>query len=317
MKPEDPDTVIRIVISESMDAPAVAQLVREFDVDYRPSLVDDPQALGKALATADAWIVRNRTQVRGELLAAAGRLRVVGRLGVGLDNIDLEACRSRNIRVFPAVGANAESVAEYVVAVAMVLLRGAYFSTAAVAAGRWPRAMLSQGHEIAGKTLGLVGFGSIGQVTAAKAKALGLRVVAFDPGVSADDPAWSRHGVERVDLDALLAGSDVVSLHVPLVAATRGLLDAGRLARMKKGSVLVNTARGGIVDEAALAKALQEGHLGGAALDVFDDEPLGAGGPLGEAPNLILTPHIAGVTAESNERVSGIVARLVAEALGS
>ena len=309
--------MIRIVISESMDAPAVAQLVREFDVDYRPSLVDDPQALGKALATADAWIVRNRTQVRGELLAAAGRLRVVGRLGVGLDNIDLEACRSRNIRVFPAVGANAESVAEYVVAVAMVLLRGAYFSTAAVAAGRWPRAMLSQGHEIAGKTLGLVGFGSIGQVTAAKAKALGLRVVAFDPGVSADDPAWSRHGVERVDLDALLAGSDVVSLHVPLVAATRGLLDAGRLARMKKGSVLVNTARGGIVDEAALAKALQEGHLGGAALDVFDDEPLGAGGPLGEAPNLILTPHIAGVTAESNERVSGIVARLVAEALGS
>ena len=307
--------MIRIVISESMDAPAVAQLVREFDVDYRPSLVDDPQALGKALATADAWIVRNRTQVRGELLAAAGRLRVVGRLGVGLDNIDLEACRSRNIRVFPAVGANAESVAEYVVAVAMVLLRGAYFSTAAVAAGRWPRAMLSQGHEIAGKTLGLVGFGSIGQVTAAKAKALGLRVVAFDPGVPADDSAWSRHGVERVDLDALLAGSDVVSLHVPLVAATRGLLDAGRLARMKKGSVLVNTARGGIVDEAALAKALQEGHLGGAALDVFDNEPLVAGGPLGDAPNLILTPHIAGVTTESNERVSGIVARLVAEAL--
>ena len=305
----------RIVISESMDAPAVALLAREFDVDYRPALVDDPAALRKALADADAWIVRNRTQVRGELLAAAGRLRVVGRLGVGLDNIDLEACKARNIRVFPAIGANAESVAEYVVAVAMVLLRGAYFSTAAVAAGRWPRAMLSQGHEIAGKTLGLVGFGSIGQVTAAKAKALGLRVVAFDPGVPAEDPAWVRHGVERVELDSLLAASDVVSLHVPLVEATRGLLGAGRLARMKKGSVLVNTARGGIVDEAALAKALHEGHLGGAALDVFDNEPLAAGGPLAEAPNLILTPHIAGVTAESNERVSGIVARLVAAAL--
>ena len=305
----------RIVISESMDAPAVALLAREFDVDYRPALVDDPAALRKALADADAWIVRNRTQVRGEPLAAAARLRIVGRLGVGLDNIDLEACKARNIRVFPAIGANAESVAEYVVAVAMVLLRGAYFSTAAVAAGRWPRAMLSQGHEIAGKTLGLVGFGSIGQVTAAKAKALGLRVVAFDPGVPAEDPAWVRHGVERVELDSLLAASDVVSLHVPLVEATRGLLGAGRLARMKKGSVLVNTARGGIVDEAALAKALHEGHLGGAALDVFDNEPLAAGGPLAEAPNLILTPHIAGVTAESNERVSGIVARLVAEAL--
>jgi len=307
--------VIRIVISESMDAPAVALLAREFDVDYRPALVDDPAALRKALADADGWIVRNRTQVRGEMLAAASRLRVVGRLGVGLDNIDLDACTARSIRVFPAVGANAQSVAEYVVATAMVLLRGAYFSTAAVAAGRWPRAMLSQGHEIAGKTLGLVGFGSIGQVTAAKANALGLRVVAFDPGVPADDPAWARHGTERVDLDALLAASDVVSLHVPLVEATRGLLGAGRLARMKKGSVLVNTARGGIVDEAALAKALQEGHLAGAALDVFDDEPLAAGGPLGDAPNLILTPHIAGVTAESNERVSGIVARLVAEAL--
>ena len=305
----------RIVISESMDAPAVALLAREFDVDYRPALVDDPAALRKALADADAWIVRNRTQVRGEPLAAAARLRIVGRLGVGLDNIDLEACKARNIRVFPAIGANAESVAEYVVAVAMVLLRGAYFSTAAVAAGRWPRAMLSQGHEIAGKTLGLVGFGSIGQVTAAKAKALGLRVVAFDPGVPAEDPAWVRHGVERVELDSLLAASDVVSLHVPLVEATRGLLGAGRLARMKKGSVLVNTARGGIVDEAALAKALHEGHLGGAALDVFDNEPLAAGGPLAEAPNLILTPHIAGVTAESNERVSGIVARLVAAAL--
>ena len=305
----------RIVISESMDAPAVALLAREFDVDYRPALVDDPLALRNALADADAWIVRNRTQVRGEALAQAARLAVVGRLGVGLDNIDLEACRTRGIRVFPAIGANADSVAEYVVALAMLLLRGAYLSTAAVASGRWPRAMLSQGREIAGKTLGLVGFGSIGQVTAAKARALGLRVVAFDPGIGAGDPAWSRLGVERLELDPLLAASDIVSLHVPLVDATRGLLGTERLGRMKKGAVLVNTARGGIVDEAALARALHEGHLGGAALDVFVEEPLPAGGPLADAPNLILTPHIAGVTAESNERVSGIVARLVAGAL--
>jgi (S)-sulfolactate dehydrogenase len=305
----------RIVISESMDAPAVAQLVREFDVDYRPGLVDDPAALALSLADAEGWIVRNRTQVRGEALAAAARLAVVGRLGVGLDNIDLAACKARNIQVFPATGANAESVAEYVVATAMLLLRGAYLSTAAVAAGRWPRAMLSQGREIAGKTLGLVGFGSIGQLTAGKARAMGLRVIAFDPGVPADDPSWSRLGVQRFELDPLLAESDIVSLHVPLVEATRGLLDGERLARMKKGAVLVNTARGGIVDEAALAKALHEGHLGGAALDVFESEPLPAGGPLADAPNLILTPHIAGVTAESNERVSGIVAKLVADAL--
>ena len=154
-----------IVISESMDAPAVALLAREFDVDYRPALFDDEAALARALARADAWIVRNRTQVRGAPLAAAGRLRVVGRLGVGLDNIDLEACRARRIEVIPATGANAESVAEYVVAMSMVLLRGgAYLSTSAVAAGRWPRQMLSQGREVAGKTIGLVGFGSIGRV---------------------------------------------------------------------------------------------------------------------------------------------------------
>jgi len=305
----------RIVISESMDAPAVALLAGEFDVDYRPGLVDDPAALGMALVDADAWIVRNRTQVRGEALAHAARLAVVGRLGVGLDNIDLEACRARGIRVFPATGANADSVAEYVVALSMLLLRGAYLSTAAVAAGRWPRAMLSQGHEIAGKTLGLVGFGNIGQVTAAKAKALGLRVIAFDPGIGADDPAWARLGVERRELDPLLEESDIVSLHVPLVEATRGLLGAARLGRMKRGAILVNTARGGIVDEAALARALHEGHLGGAALDVFVEEPLPAGGPLADAPNLILTPHIAGVTAESNERVSGIVAKLVGDEL--
>lgn len=305
----------RIVISESMDAPAVALLAREFDVDYRPALVDDPAALTRSLADADGWIVRNRTQVRGALLGAAARLRVVGRLGVGLDNIDLEACRARNIEVFPATGANADSVAEYVVAAAMMLLRGAYLSTSAVAAGRWPRAMLSLGHEIAGRTLGLVGFGNIGQVTAGKARALGIRVVGYDPGIGADDPAWSRHGVERRELEPLLAESDIVSLHVPLVDATRGLIGAERLGRMRKGAILVNTARGGIVDEAALAKALQEGHLGGAALDVFVEEPLPAGSPLADAPNLILTPHIAGVTAESNERVSGIVARRVADAL--
>ena len=306
----------RIVISESMDAPAVAALVRDFDVDYRPGLVDDETALAAALADADGWIVRNRTQVRGAALAAARRLRVVGRLGVGLDNIDLAACAARGIEVIPATGANAESVAEYVLAMAMVLLRGAaYLSSAAVLAGRWPRQMLSQGREVSGKTLGLLGFGSIGRVTARKAGAMGLKVVAHDPALPADSPAWAEHGVEPLALEALLARSDIVSLHLPLTAATRGLLDEARLARMKPGAILINSARGGIVDEAALAKALAAGRLAGAALDVFDREPLAAGSVLADAPNLLLTPHIAGVTLESNERVSGIIARRVAEVL--
>lgn len=302
-----------IVISESMDAPAVALLAREFDVDYRPALFDDEAALARALARADAWIVRNRTQVRGAPLAAAGRLRVVGRLGVGLDNIDLEACRARRIEVIPATGANAESVAEYVVAMSMVLLRGgAYRSTSAVAAGRWPRQMLSQGREVAGKTIGLVGFGSIGRATALKVRAMGMRVLAYDPVVPADSPAWGEHGAERRELDDLLAVSDVVSLHLPLAGDTRGLIGEARIARMKPGAILVNSARGGIVDEAALAKALAEGRLAGAALDVFEREPLAAGSVLAEAPNVILSPHIAGVTLESNERVSSLIAERVA-----
>lgn len=303
----------RIVISESMDAPAVALLARDFEVDYRPALCDDAVSLARALAGAEAWIVRNRTQVRGAPLEAAARLRVVGRLGVGLDNIDLAACEARGIAVYPATGANADSVAEYVLAMAMILLRGAaYLSTAAVAAGRWPRQMLSQGREVAGKTIGLVGFGSIGRVTARKVAAMGMRVVAFDPVVPADSPAWREHGAEPLPLDELLAAADVVSLHLPLTDATRGLLGESRLARLKPGAILVNSARGGIVDEAALARALVEGRVAGAALDVFDREPLAAGSPLADAPNLILTPHIAGVTLESNERVSAIIAERVA-----
>ena len=306
----------RIVISEFMDAPAVERLRERFDLDYRPALVDQPEELQAALADAQGWIVRNRTPVRGAALAAARRLRVVGRLGVGLDNIDVEACEAAGILVIPATGANAESVAEYVVASAMILLRGAvYLSTTAVAAGRWPRQMLSQGRELAGKTLGLVGFGGIGQVTARKARALGMRVWGHDPVVAPSAPAWAAHGAEPHGLDELLAGSDVVSLHVPLTESTRGLLDAARIARMKRGAILINTARGGIVHEGALAQALQEGRLGGAAIDVFANEPLPAGGALAEAPNILLTPHVAGVTVESNERVSALIAERVAAAL--
>lgn len=306
---------LRIVISEFMDAPAVERLRGRFDVDYRPKLVDDLPALQAALPEARAWIVRNRSPVRGELLQAARELRVVGRLGVGLDNIDMEACGARGIQVFPATGANAESVAEYVVTAALMLLRGAYFSTRAVEAGTWPRQMLSQGREAAGKVLGVVGFGSIGRLTAMKAAALGMKVVGYDSLLGAGDPAWAGSSTQPLELDALLAAADVVSLHIPLTPRTRGLLDGRRLALMKRDAILVNTARGGVVDEAALASMLREGRLGGAALDVFDREPLAAGSPLAGAPRLLLTPHIAGVTLEANERVSALIADRVASAL--
>jgi (S)-sulfolactate dehydrogenase len=298
----------RIVITEFMDERAVARLKAAHDVLYDPLLVDDAPRLLREAASADAIIVRNRTQVRGTLLAALVRCRVVGRLGVGLDNIDLPGCEARGLRVIPATGANALSVAEYVITTAMLLLRGACASTAAVAAGQWPRNALGNGREIAGKTLGLVGFGSIGQLTGRLARALGVQVVAFDAMMDHDHPAFAEVGARCAGLDEVITMSDVVSLHVPLVDSTRGLLDAARIAAMKPGAVLINTARGGIVDEVALAAALCAGRLGGAAIDVFSTEPLPASPHFVGCPNLILTPHIAGVSAESNARVSELIA---------
>ena len=303
-----------IVITEFMDEAAVEGLKERFDVDYDPKLVEAPDAIIARTGDARAIIVRNRTQVTADLLARCPGLRCVGRLGVGLDNIDLEACRERDVAVLPATGANDDAVAEYVIAGAMILLRGAYHATARVADGEWPRQELS-GDETAGKTLGLIGFGSIARQTASRARALGMTVLAHDPFVAADDAAWGELAECREDLQGLLADSDVVSLHVPLTDATRHLVDADAIARMRRGAFLINAARGGVVDEPALAAALHDGRLGGAMLDVFEDEPLKAGSVLAGVPNLILTPHIAGVTRESNVRVSKLTAENVRRVL--
>lgn len=302
----------RIVITEFMDEAAVEQLRNDFDVLYDPALVDHPAALEQALGAAEAIIVRNRTQVRAPLLSHGPSLRVVGRLGVGLDNIDLDACGKRNVEVIPATGANAQAVAEYVIGTAMLLLRGAYLSSAEVADGKWPRAALSQGRELGGKTMGLVGFGGIGQLVAHMAQALGMDTMAFDLHLPADAFAQTSLRTRSMELNELLQCADVVSLHVPLNEHTANLVSAERLAAMKPGAVLINTARGGVVDERALAESLRSGHLGGAALDVFAVEPLQQGSVLGDVPNLLPTPHVAGVTVESNQRVSTMIADRVA-----
>jgi (S)-sulfolactate dehydrogenase len=306
---------MKIVISEFMDEAAVAQLQSRFDVVYDPTLVDQPDALAAQLQQAQALIVRNRTQVRAALLQGATQVRVVGRLGVGLDNIDTDACEQRGIQVIPATGANSQAVAEYVIGTSMMLLRGAYQSSPQVVQGQWPRTALSSGCETGGKTLGLIGFGGIGRLTARLAHGLGMHVLAFDPALAPDAAVWQETGVQPRELSALLAESDVVSLHVPLVQGTRNLLNAERLAQMKAGALLINTARGGIVDETALAQALRSGHLGGAAIDVFSTEPVPADNPFHNVPNLLLTPHIAGVTRESNTRVSQLIADRVSAAL--
>jgi (S)-sulfolactate dehydrogenase len=305
-----------IVISEFMDEAAIGASFAGRDVLYDPKLVDDPPRLAAAVAEARALIVRNRTQVRGALLESARRLEVVGRLGVGLDNIDVAACEARRIAVYPATGANDLSVAEYVITAALLLLRRAWFATGRVAAGEWPRTEL-MGRELAGKRLGLVGYGAIARVTGRMARDLGMSVAAFDPLLPADHAAW--RDALRQSLPELLAESDVVSLHVPLTESTRNMIDAAALAGMKRDAILVNAARGGVVDEAALVAALRDGRLGGAALDVFAREPVdaAAGALFAGVPNLVLTPHIAGVTDESNVRVSAVTAEAVARHLGA
>lgn len=305
-----------IVVSEFMDEAALEAARSLYDVLYDPGLVDDMDALLAEITSAKALIVRNRTQVRGALLEAATHLKVVGRLGVGLDNIDMDACAAKGIAVHPASGANDLSVAEYVITNAMVLLRGAYLSTADVVAGEWPRGRL-MGREISGKILGLVGYGAIARETALRASALGMTIIGFDPFLQAGDPRWGE--TEKVDLADLLSRADVVSLHVPLTDQTKNLIDEAALKSMKSDAILINAARGGVVDENALAAVLRQGHLGGAALDVFESEPVSAqdGEKFAGIPNLILTPHIAGVTDESNIRVSDVTVANVLAVLQS
>ncbi len=303
-----------IIVAEFMDEAIAREGFAGHDLMFDPTLVDQPDRLLAEVAQARALIVRNRTQVRGELLEAASKLQVVGRLGVGLDNIDMQACAARAIAVCPATGANNLAVAEYVITAAMVLLRGAWTSSAEVAQGAWPRGALI-GREVTGKTLGLIGYGAIARETAARAQALGMTTVAFDPHVPANSPVWG--ATQCMGFQDTLAVSDAVSLHVPLTDQTRHIIDRVSIARMKPNAVLINAARGGVVDEAALADAVRDGRLAGAALDVFENEPLRQddGARFAGLPNVILTPHIAGVTEESNVRVSQVTVANVLQEL--
>lgn len=305
-----------IVVTEFIDPAPLEKLRTRYSVHLDTALWDKRAELEGAVVDAVAIIVRNRTQVDAGLIARAGKLRAVGRLGVGLDNIDLGACKARGIAVCPAVGANAVSVAEYVVGSALYLLRQAAFaSTVEIMKGGWPRERAGGGHELAGRRLGVVGFGSIGQIVAERARALGMTIGAHDDFLPADHAAWRR--AERQSLDSLLTDSDVITLHCPLTPQTKGLIGAAELARMRKGALLINTARGGIVDEAALAASLRAGHLSGAAVDVFVAEPIDAATAaiFSGVPNIVLTPHAAGVTKESNERISAVTVENVMRAL--
>lgn len=283
-------------------------------VVYDPDLWRDPRRLREEVETADALIVRNQTRVDTALLESGLSLKAVGRLGVGLDNIDLTAVRDRGVPVVYARNANAVSVAEYVMAAILGCSRDLSGADEDVRASNWDRKRFT-GSEVYGKTLGLVGVGEIAQRTARRAGAFGMRAVGYDPYVAPYDYAPIETGIEMVGLDALLALADFVSLHVPLNGSTRNLFSLEVFRKMKPGAWLINTSRGGVVNEADLARALDEGLVGGAVLDVLEEEPVSKESPLLVRDNVMVTPHIAGLTEEAQVKTSVLVAEEVIKVL--
>jgi D-3-phosphoglycerate dehydrogenase len=272
----------------------------------------EPEQLADALQDADAIIVRSATKVTDDLMAQAPGLRVVGRAGVGVDNIDLEAATARGVPVLNAPEGNTVSAAELTFALILATARRVPSADRSVRAGEWARSRFA-GTELRGKTLGLVGAGRIGGEVAKRTRGFGMNVIVHDPFLT--DERATRLGVERGELEEVLTSADVLSLHVPLTPTTEGMIGAAELRRMKSTSFLVNVSRGGVVDEPALAQALADGELAGAALDVFASEPLEDDSPLRDAPNLVLTPHLGASTAEAQELVAGEIAEAVKAAL--
>src|SRR3984957_1537522 len=263
------------------------------------------------IANADGLVVRSATKVNAALLEKAPKLRVVGRAGVGVDNVDMDAATRRGILVMNTPGGNAISVAEHTLALMLGLARSVPQASASIHAGKWEKSAFS-GTELRGKTLGLVGFGRIGSEVARRALALGMKVLASDPYVTA--AAARELEVELLPLDEVLGRSDFISLHSSLSPATEKMIGAAAIAKMKKGARIINCARGELIDEAALAEAMLSGHLSGAGLDTFAKEPP-KDSPLIGMVNVIATPHIAGSTKEAQEEVGTAIAHQVRDYL--
>lgn len=296
-----------IVVSELLAPPGPELLETSgLPVALDSTLWNNPTRLQALLAEAEALIVRNQTRVTAQLLDAAPRLRVIGRLGVGLDNIDLAAARKRNVIVTAARNANAIAVAEYVLAAMLYSARDLAAANTSVRAGEWDRVHFG-GTELWGCTVGLIGVGEIGRRVAKRAQAFGMNVIGYDPLIGPYDFAPAEQHITLLPLEEVLARADIVILHVPLIPTTHHLINAERLAQMRPHAVLINTARGGIVDEQALLDALNVGRLRQAFLDVREIEPSPPDDPLRSCNAAMLTPHIAGLTAEAQERTSRLV----------
>ena len=300
-----------IVISEDVWGPQFAELAKTVETVQMDDGWQNRDALKAALATAQALVVRNRTQVDRDLLDAAPNLRVVARAGVGLDNIDIKAADERGVAVVAGLGVNAVSVAEFTVGLAISVMRTIPQHDVATRAGGWNR---TQGREISGKTWGLISCGATGLATARLLQGFGVTLLGFDPFVQADDPRLQELGIGLRSLDDVLANSDIVSIHSPATPDTRGLINAERISTMRDGAVIVSVGRGEVIDEADLITALKSGKLAGAGLDVRATEPPTVG-ELETLPNVVLAPHVAGITKESQARIADVLTSNIGLAL--
>ncbi|HWG38855.1 MAG TPA: hydroxyacid dehydrogenase [Terriglobales bacterium] len=296
---------MKIVVPEKISSRGIAEFeAAGFQVvQLTPASVASGE-LARELADAEALVVRSAVKVTRELMAAAPALRVIGRAGVGVDNVDVAAATARKIVVMNTPGGSSAAVAELALGLMLALARQIPRADATMHAGQWEKKSL-EGSELMGKTLGLVGFGRIAVEVAKRAEAFGMRVIAYDPLTPLESAR--KAGVALMDLDQVFASADYLSLHASLTPQSQNLLNDAAFAKMKKGVRIINCSRGEIVDEAALARALQSGHVAGAALDVYAKEPPGAS-PLLALPNVIATPHLGASTQEAQERVGHAIA---------
>ena len=303
--------VLRILVADPIAPDGVERLRAAGEVDVATGL--DPADLIARIAGYDALVVRSETKVTADVFAAATRLRVVGRAGVGVDNIDIEAATRHGVLVLNAPTGNTIAAAEHAVAMMLALARNIPAADASLRAGRWERSKL-MGVELRDRTLGVLGLGKIGfEVARIAGEGLRMRVLAHDPLVTHERAEQS--GAELVDMDTLLAESDVLTVHVPLTDRTRGVIGAAELRRMRPGARVINVARGGIIDEAALAQAVRDGVIAGAAIDVFTKEPVPEGHPLIGVDGIVVTPHLGASTAEAQVNVAADVADQIVEYL--
>ena len=302
----------KVLISDALSDAAV-QIFRDagVEVDFQPELGKDAAKLAEVIGGYDGLAIRSATKVTAAILEKAPNLKVIGRAGIGVDNVDIPAASARGVVVMNTPFGNSITTAEHAIAMMFACARQIPEADASTRAGKWEKNRF-MGVEITGKTLGLIGCGNIGSVVAARAQGLRMKVIAHDPYLSAERAR--EIGVEKVELDDLLARADFISLHLPKTAQTANILSAERIARMKPGARLINCARGGLVDEAAVAEALKSGHLAAAAFDVFDVEPAKEN-VLFAAPNVVCTPHLGASTTEAQENVALQVAEQMSEYL--